>query len=248
MNSRKSLTTLTCACVFLIAAIAVGAQTQGAPTQGAAPGQSATAAEQHMAAIKKNLAASQQNLQQYQWTETRVVSYKGEAKSTTTSSCSYGQDGNVVKTVTSTPEEHEKHGLKGKVAKHKMDDMEAYMQSAVALVKTYIPPDPSKIQACKEAGKMAMTVIEPNKKVKIDFKDYEKPGDDLAIELDVTTNQILAVTVASYLADVKDAVNLNVAMATLPDGTGYPATIKLDTPAKELGVVLTNSGYTKKAN
>ena len=121
------------------------------------------------------------------------------------------------------------------------------MQSSVALIKSYIPPDPAKIQACKDAGKMAMTVVEPGKRAKIDFKDYEKPGDVLGIEIDLATNQILGLTVDSYLADAKDVVKLEVKMAALPDGTGHPATIKIDAPARGVGSDH-ECAYQKKAN
>jgi hypothetical protein len=238
----RVMNTLTC----FVCALAVlsGGATAYAQTAGEAP-----TAEQRVAAIKQNLAQSQKNLMQYQWTETTVVSYKGEEKSSTASSCSHGADGKVVKAPVSAPAEKKgKRGLRGKVAENKKEEMSSYMQSAVALIMSYVPPDPAKIQACKEAGKMTMTVTEPGKRARIDFKDYEKPGDNLGVEIDLTTNQILGLSVASYIDDAKDAVSLSVAMATLPDGTGYPSTIEIDAPAKEMAVAVTNSAYQKKVN
>jgi len=70
----------------------------------------------------------------------------------------------------------------------------------------------------------------------------------LTIELNTATNQIIGLGVASYLADTKDAVTLNVTMASLPDGTSYAATTVLDAVAKEMKITTTNSGYAKKAN
>lgn len=243
MRVQHILIALVCVLASLIGGFAVYAQAPATPT-GSAP-----TAEERVAAIKQHLAQSQQNLKQYQWTQTTVVSYKGEEKSSTANSCAYGADGKVVKTPVAAPAEAEgKRGLRGKVVDNKKEEMAAYMQSAVALIKSYVPPDPAKIQACKEAGKMTMTVIENGKRAKIDFKDYEKPGDNLGVEIDMATNQILGLSVASYLADAKDAVNLSVAMAALPDGTGYPSTIKIDAPAKEMAVAITNSTYQKKTN
>lgn len=206
-------------------------------------------AEERVAAIKQNLVQSQQNLKQYQWTETTAVIFKGEEKSSTTNSCAYGADGKVVKTPVSAPAPaQEKRGLRGKVVENKKEELSAYMKGAVELIKSYVPPDPAKIQACKEAGKMTMTVTEPGKRAKVDFKDYAKPGDNLGVEMDLATNQILGLSVSSYLADAKDAVTLKVAMATLPDGTGHPAKINIDAPAKELAVTVTNSAYQKKGD
>jgi hypothetical protein len=135
-----------------------------------------------------------------------------------------------------------------RVAENKKEELSAYMQDAIALIKTYVPPDPAKIQACKDAGKMSIAVTEPGKKAKFDFKDYEKPGDDLGIEIDLTTNHILGLSVASYLADAKDAVTLSVVMAALPDGTGHPSTITVGAPAEATTVVITNTAYAKKLN
>ena len=243
MRIHNILIALVCVPASVIGALAAYAQTPATP---AAP---APTAEERVAAIKTNLAQSQQNLKHYQWTETTAISYKGEEKSRTANSCAYGADGKVAKTPVAAPAEAEgKRGLRGKVVEKKKEELGAYMQSAVALIKSYVPPDPAKLQACKEAGKMTMTVIEPGKRAKIDFKDYEKPGDNLGVEIDLATNQVLGLSVASYLADAKEAVNLSVAMAALPDGTEYPSTIKIDAPAKEMAVAITNSAYQKKTN
>jgi hypothetical protein len=64
----------------------------------------------------------------------------------------------------------------------------------------------------------------------------------------MANNQILGLSVASYLKDASDAVTLDVKMANLPDGTGYPSTIMLDGKSQEIKVAITSAGYTKKAN
>jgi hypothetical protein len=45
--------------------------------------------DERAAAIKQSLQKSMQQLRQYQWTETTVVSLKGEEKARTQNSCSY---------------------------------------------------------------------------------------------------------------------------------------------------------------
>lgn len=242
MQTKKRLAALGCVLALFGAALVTYAQEAAAPA--AAP----TAAER-IAAIKASLAQSAQNLKQYQWTETTVVSLKGEEKSNTQNTCQYGADGKVAKTPVAPPAEAEKkRGLRGKVIENKKEEMGEYMQSAVALVKSYIPPDPARIQAAKDAGKVSMTQLEGGKRLKIDIKDFEKPGDVLGIEVDMATNTILGLSVASYLTDTKDAVTLDVKMAALDDGTGYPATITLDGKAKEIRVAISNAAYLKKPN
>lgn len=237
-------------CVLALAGVISMAQAQETGTPAAAPAGTAaqpTTAER-VAAIKANLATSMQNLKTYQWTETQVVNMKGEDKSAKQFSCAYGPDGKVVKTPMTPPAEgKDKPGLRGKIVDNKKEEFAAYMQSAVALIKSYIPPDPAKIQAAKDAGKISMTPLEGGKRVKLDIKDYQKPGDNLGIELDAVNNQITGLSVASYLADAKDAVKLDVKMSALADGTGYPATIVFDGVSKAMKVTISNADYKKKS-
>ncbi len=247
MPTMKTFAALGCAVALLGVTLARAQETT--PSGTTAPAGSAPTTADRVAAIKASLAQNKQNLMQYTWTETQVVNLKGEDKSNQQFTCAYGTDGNLVKTPVSAPAEDKgKPGLRGKIVDKKKGEMSDYMQSAVALIKTYIPPDPAKIEAAKAAGKVSMTPLAGGKQVRIDVKDYEKPGDDLGIVVDMATNQIGALSVASYLTDASDAVTLNVTMANLPDGTGYAASTVLDGVAKKIKVTTTNAGYTKKAN
>lgn len=205
----------------------------------------APASEDHLAAIEQNLQQSRHNLKSYHWKETTVVSSQGEDKSTIVNSCSYDASGKLIKTPEGAPSTM-KAGMAGKPADTKKDELKTYMHSAVALVRGYVPPDPVKLQKCKTAGKMSET-LEEGGRMKLNFKDYEKPGDNMTLEVNTQTNQVLSVDVGTYLQTAKDAVKLNAEMASLPDGTNYPSRVRLDTPAKAMGVTVTNSDYQKKA-
>ena len=207
--------------------------------------QQPTAAER-AALLKATMAASQEVLKQYEWIETTVVSLKGEEKSRKQARCYYGADGGVQKVeVTSTPPPEKKRGLRGKIAASKQEELTDYMKSAIALVKTYVPPSPVKIQAAKDAGKVSIDLLQPGKRACLNFRDYEKPGDNLGVEVDLTSNRPLGIKVASYLEDAKDAVTLDVKMGQLNDGTTYPLDVALDAKAKKLTVTVKNSGYRK---
>ena len=202
--------------------------------------------QERVVALKASLAASQAVLKQYEWVETTVVSLKGEEKSRQMSRCYYGADGQVQKVpLTTPPAPEKKRGLRGKIVEAKTEEMTDYMKSAVSLVKSYVPPSPAKIQAAKDAGKVSIDVIEPGKRVRLNFRDYEKPGDNLGVEVDLTNNHPLAVKVSTYLDDAKDAVTLDVRMGQLNDGTTYASDITLAAKAKNLTVTVQNSGYRK---
>ena len=198
------------------------------------------------AQLKATLDASQAVLRQYEWIQTTVVSLKGEEKSRKQERCYYGADGGLQKVAeSSSPPPAKKRGLRGKIAESKQEEMTDYMKSAVALVKTYVPPSPAKIQAAKDAGKVSIDVLEPGKRARLNFRDYEKPGDNLGVEVDLTSNRPLGLKVATYLEDAKDAVTLDVRMGQLNDGTAYPSDVALDAKAKKLTVTVKNSGYRK---
>lgn len=201
---------------------------------------------ERVVALKASLAASQIVLKQYEWIETTAVSLKGEEKSRKQERCYYGADGGVTKVpLTATPPPAKKRGLRGKIVENKKEELTDYMKNAVALVKTYVPPSLAKIQAAKEAGKVSIEVLEPGKRARLNFRDYEKPGDNLGVEVDLANNRPLALKVATYLDSAKDAVTLDVRMGQLNDGTTYASDITLEAKAKNLKVAVQNSGYRK---
>ena len=201
---------------------------------------------ERVAALKASLAASQIILRQYEWIETTVVSLKGDEKSRKQERCYYGADGGIQKVeVSASPEPQKKRGLRGKIIAKKKEELTDYMKQAVALVKTYVPPNPAKIQAAKDAGKVTIEVLEPGKRARLNFRDYEKAGDNLGVEVDLVNNRALGVKVSTYLDDAKDAVLLDVRMGQLNDGTTYASDITLDAPAKKIQVAVENSGYRK---
>jgi hypothetical protein len=203
---------------------------------------------ERVAALKATVAASQIILRQYEWIETTVVSLKGEEKSRKQERCYYGADGGLQKVeVSASPEPQKKRGLRGKIIAKKKEELTDYMKQAVALVRTYVPPSPAKIQAAKDAGKVSIEVLEPGKRARLNFRDYEKSGDNLGVEVDLVNSRLLSVKVATYLDDAKDAVTLDVRMGQLSDGTSYASDITLDAKAKNLKVAVQNSGF-RKAN
>lgn len=94
-------------------------------------------------------------------------------------------------------------------------------------------------------GKVSIEILEPGKRARLNFRDYEKPGDNLGVEVDLVTNRPLGLKVSTYLEEAADAVTLDVRMGQLNDGTSYPSDVTLDARAKNLKVTVTNSGYRK---
>lgn len=208
-----------------------------------------TAMEERVAALKQSVARDQQNIRQYEWIETTVITLKGEEKSRQQKQCYYGAEGSLQKVeVSATPPPKKKRGVRGRIAANKKEELTDYMKQAVALVKTYVPPDPARIQAVKDAGKVSLDLPGGGKGARVNLRDYAKPGDVLSVEVDPASNRVMGLAVATYLDDAKDTVTLDVRFSALQDGTGYPATEVLVANAKNLSVNVTNSGYRKSAH
>lgn len=227
-------------------------------TKSAAPAKSAPATnhaaastpptDENFAAVRLNLEQSRHNLRGYHWKETIVLSQKGDDKSTMVNSVVIDPSGKVVRTPEPVPANAHMNGVRGATPTAEKAALQAYEHSAVALMRSYVPPDAAKLRKCWQAGKMTTDVIEVGHRVKLSFKDYQKPGDEMTVEVNPQSHQILNLAVNSFLASTKDAVTMNVDMASLPDGTSYPAKVRLNTPAKQMGVVVTNSDYQKKTS
>jgi len=210
------------------------------------PAQDAATA-MHVAELKATLAASQAVLKEYEWIQTTVVSVNDEQTSQKQERCYYGADGGMqkVELSESSADRGPKFGLRKRIAERKKEEMTDFMKNAVALVKSYVPPSSTKLQAAKDAGNVSLDVLDPGKRVRLNFTDYQKPGDKLGIEVDLTKNRPLAISVSSYVGDPSDSVTLHVSMGQLSDGTTYPATATLTAASKHLEVQVINSGYRK---
>ena len=200
--------------------------------------------QQKLAAVKQAAAENKQKLRQYQWTETTQLTLKGDAKPPTKNSCQYGPDGKVQKTMIGPPPEQPSGGrMKQKVIEKKKAEMKDYMQDVKAILSMYVPPDPQKMQAAFQAGKVSLNPV--SGAVNLVFADYAQPGDKMTLTFDPTTKKITGLNISTYMGEEKDAVTLKVQMGTLPDGTSYEQQTVLNATAKQLVVTTTNSNYQK---
>jgi hypothetical protein len=235
MNIKQSLAIAVVA--VLIASWSGTAQTQ--PT-----------ADQIVASLKQNLAESQKRLRQYEWIETTAISLKGEEKSRKQQRVYYGADGTLTKTpigAAPAPQPPQQSGRRGgrvkqRIVENKKDEMQEYMERAVALIHQYVPPDAALIQKAKDAGRMQVQPVQPGS-VRAAFTDFVQPSDAMGIDMDVKALLLSAITVSTYLDKKDEAVTLDVRFGALGDGTGYAARTTLEAKAKNIRVVLDNSDH-----
>ena len=201
--------------------------------------------QQKLAAVKQAAAENKQRLRQYQWIETTQLTLKGDAKPPTKNSCLYGPDGRVQKSPIGPPPEQPSGGrLKQKIIAKKKTEMKDYMLDVKAVLSLYLPPDPQKMQTAYQAGKVSLNPVPPGA-VNLVFTDYAQPGDKMTVTFGTAAKKITTLNISSYMGEVKDAVTLQVQMASLPDGTNYEQQTVLNATAKQLVVRTTNSNYQK---
>ena len=209
-----------------------------------AGGQAAGDLQQKLAAVKQSAAENQQKLHKYHWTETTQLNLKGDDKPPSQSLCQYGPDGKVQKTPIGPPPQAPSGGrMKQKVIAKKKEEIKDYMGQVKTLLTMYVPPDPQRMQAAFQAGKVSLQPDPDAGVTKIVFKDYALPGDQMTLSFDTAAKKIGSLNVNTYMDDPKDTVTLAVQFASLPDGTNYAQRTVLDATAKSLKVTTTNADY-----
>jgi len=209
-----------------------------------------------VAALKQSLQQGQALIRKYEWVETTIISMKGEEKARKQNRCYYGADGKVQKTPIAgdAPKAAAESGgggrsgrrgggkVKEHVVENKKGEIQDYMEGAVALIHQYVPPDPARIQAAKEGGRIK---AEPQAggQARLQISEYLKPKDSMTIDIDGTANRLLGLGVNTYLDKPDEPVTLAVQMSALPDGATYAAQTTLEATAKNIRVVIQNSGH-----
>jgi hypothetical protein len=200
--------------------------------------------QQRLAAVKEVAAENKQKLRQYQWIETTQLTLKGDTKPPSQNMCQYGPDGQVQKTPIGPPPQQPSGGrLKQRIIEKKKEEMQDYMGEVKGLLGMYVPPDPQKMAQAYQAGKVSLNPA--GGVVNLVFRDYAQPGDQMTLSFDTAARKITSLNVNTYMGAAKDAVTLEVQMASLPDGTNYAQQTILNASAKHLVVTTTNSNYQK---
>ena len=208
--------------------------------------------QQRVAELKESMAKNKQALAQYTWVETDTVKLKGEVKKNSKFQVRTGPDGKPQKTpLDAAPQAEQQSGgrqgrLKQRVVENKKAEYKEYGDDMKALAAQYVPPNKDAIQNALSKGNISITPggASPSE-VKLVIKDYVKPGDSMTLLFDKAQKQLLSVSIATYMDDPKDAMNLTVQFSKLPDGTNYASTTTIEGVSKQLTVIMQNSDYSK---
>ncbi len=199
-----------------------------------------------MSVIKTNLVQSKVQMRQYSWIETTKTWIKDELKSTKQNQCYYSVDGKLTKIATGGSDQQKAPGgLKGKIAANKKEDMAEYIAKAMDKTNDYLPPDGDKVQQIYNSGKVGIQILDPGKKFKLSFPDYLQKGDILSISVDMGNQKLMALSVNTFIDNPSEKVIFDVTYNSLPDGTQYASQTVLVAQAKNLKLVVEESGFKK---
>jgi hypothetical protein len=236
MRPINSLRTALCSVAFVLSFGAAHLYAQG-DLQG------------QIAELKESTVRNKQALAQYSWQETVKIILKGEEKKTEHFEVRQGPDGKPVKTPLDpqeAPQANSGGRLKQRIVAKKKEEFKEYADQMKELASHYIPPDKDAIQSAYAKGDIA---IVPGGgvpgEVKIVIHNYYKPGDTVTLRFDKNQKQLQAISVASWMDNPQDAMNLTVAFGKLPDGTNHVSTVSVEGVAKQLTVNTANSDYQK---
>ena len=170
-----------------------------------------------------------------------------EQKSQSLYQVQIGPDGKQQK-VDLTPQQPQQQqgrqrGLKHNIIEEKTAEMKEYAQQVVALVHSYAPPNPQKMQQAFQQGNAAMAPGAGD--VSLKFSNYNKPGDSMTLVFSPAQKAIQSVQVSSYLSDPSDAVTFSAQFGKLPDGTSYMAMATVNGVSKQLTIQIQNINYRK---
>ena len=201
---------------------------------------------EQVAALKRTLAENAAEQRRYTWIETTELALNGEVKETNSMSCQYVANDNKPQcTQIGTPPQPKKvrGPLRKQIAKGKIADLKAYMDSVKTLVTRYVPPQQELVQKAQQRGDVAVAPNPSNNTYKVTVSNYVEQGDAVAIVVYNEDHHLGSLTISTWLNDPSAKVRLDVGFTTLANGVSFPLKKVLTASAKGVVVTITSSNF-----
>lgn len=222
------------ASTLMLAALATSAHAQGA-------------VQDRVAVLKRTLAENAAAQRGYTWIETTELALNGEVKETNSMSCQYvaGSEKPECTQIGTPPAPKKVRGpLRKHIAKGKIADLKAYMDSVKTLVAKYVPPEQELIQKAQQRGDVAVAPNPSNGTFKVTISNYIQKGDAVAVVVHDEDKHLAELNVSTWLNDPTAAVSLQVSFTTLAStGVSFPMKKVLTAQAKGVVVTITSSNF-----
>lgn len=204
--------------------------------------------QERIAEVKQAAAMNKQMLAQYTWMEQDIISIKGEEKKEELYNVQLGPDGKPQKTPVDpssvSDDERRRRGLRGRIIEKKTEEYKEYAESIKTLIQQYVPPDKDLLQQAYQQGNVMIgpQAYSPGE-YKLVISNYVKQGDNMTLVMDKAQKDLVSLTIATYLSDPSDAVNVNVQFSRLPSGPNHVSTETINGVGKHLTIQVQNSNY-----
>lgn len=202
--------------------------------------------QQKIAEIKEAMARNKAALAQYTWNEQVTISLKGEEKKQEHFQVQLGPDGKPQKTSLDSPPappEHEGR-LKKHIVEKKTEEYKDYADQIKALIQQYVPPEKELIEQARQKGNIMLgpEAGTPGE-YRLVLSNYLKQGDSMTLVINKTLKDLASLSIATYLDDPSDAVNVSVQFGQLPGGPNHVASETINGVSKQLTIAIQNSNY-----
>jgi hypothetical protein len=202
--------------------------------------------QERVAEIKQAAAQNKQEMAQYTWVEQVTISLKGEQKKQEHFQVRVGPDGKPQKTSLDpppAPPEHEGR-LKKHIVEKKKEEYKEYADQIKELIQQYVPPEKDLIEQAREKGNIMMgPAAGAPGQYRLVLSNCIKQGDNMTLIVDKAQKDLVSLSIASYLDDPKDAVNVTVAFARVPNGPNHVSGETINGVSKQLTINVQNSNY-----
>ncbi|HTS67448.1 MAG TPA: hypothetical protein VMO17_00585 [Terriglobia bacterium] len=205
--------------------------------------------QQKVAEIKQAMAANKQALAQYTYAEQVTISLKGEVKKVEHFQVRTGPDGKPQKTSLDPPapppaaDEGGRHRLKEHIVEKKKEEYEDYADQIKALIQQYIPPDKELIEQARQQGNIMAGPVGAPGVYQLVISNYLKQGDKMTLVINKGQKDLESLSIATFLNDPSDAVNVTVQFSRLPNGPNHVSAQTINGVSKQLTIAIQNSNY-----
>ena len=204
--------------------------------------------QERLADVKLAATVNKQMLAQYTWTEQDIISIKGEEKKEEIYNVQLGPDGKPQKSPVDpgslSDDDRRRGGLRGRIIEKKTEEYKEYAESIKTLIQQYVPPDKDKLQQAYQQGNV---MVGPEAgapgEYKLVISNYVKQGDNMTLVMNKAQKDLVSLSIATFLSDPSDAVNVNVQFSRLPGGPNHVATETINGVSKHLTITVQNSNY-----
>lgn len=187
-------------------------------------------------------AANRAKLKNYVWTRTVQVFISGTLKTTVVSSLSIGPDGKMVTTAVSSvaTDPPPTKGIRGDIARKKIAEMKAYVDTAVKVSMGYIYMNKGNMVNYFDAA----SITQSGNMITVNGSNVNQPNDQFTMNLTAGSLAIMNENFKSTASG--DAIVGTINYKTFDNGLTAFNNGELDLPAKNMKLMISNTAYAQK--